>query len=62
MSGYKDESWRSGKAANKDRKLTLMRSAKTKANYKVGMGGLPKSKGHAPKPITLPKMPWNDKA
>lgn len=30
--------WKSGKAANWDRKVTLMRSAKTKATYKHGMG------------------------
>jgi hypothetical protein len=42
-----------------DRRVTLMRAAKTQANYKHGMGGLPKGDGHKPKPITLPKMPWD---
>lgn len=52
------EKWKAGKAANRDKKISLLRSAKTKANYKVGMGGLPKSGAHAPKSVTLPKMPW----
>lgn len=51
-----------GKGANTDPKIRLMRSAKTKANYKYGMGGLPKGKGHEPKPVTLPKMPWDGKS
>ena len=42
------------------RRLALMRLAKTSANAKHGMGGLPKGKGHKPKPVTLPKMPWNE--
>jgi hypothetical protein len=37
-----------------------MRGAKTRANYRCGMGGLPKSGAYAPRPITLPKMPWDD--
>jgi hypothetical protein len=53
--------WKSGKAANKDRKVTLMRSAKTKATYKYGMGGLPKNDVHKPRSVTLPKMPWDSK-
>lgn len=48
-----------GKGANTDPKVRAMRSAKTKANYKYGMGGLPKGDGHKPKPVTLPKMPWD---
>ncbi len=47
-----------GKSANVDPKITLMRSAKTKANYKYGRGGLPKA--HKPKPITLPKLKFLD--
>ncbi len=42
------------------RRLTLMRSAKTSANAKHGMGGLPKGGCHKPKPVTLPRMPWDD--
>lgn len=59
MGKFVDASWKAGKAANKDRKITVMRAAKTSATYKTGMGGLPKSDGHAPRPITLPKMPWD---
>ena len=44
----------------KDERLRLMRAANTKANYKYGMGGLPKGEGHKPRPITLPKMPWDE--
>lgn len=44
-----------GKAANIDPKIKLMRSAQTQANYKFGMGGLPKTH-KKPKPITLPKL------
>lgn len=36
-------------------KVALMRSAKTGADYKYGMGGLPKTH-KAPKPISLPKL------
>jgi hypothetical protein len=48
-----------GAASNKDPKVRLMRTAKTQVNYRYGMGGLPKGVGHAPKPITLPPMPWD---
>lgn len=37
-------------------KLTVIRAAKTSANYKYGMGGLPKTPGRSPKAITLPKL------
>jgi len=40
-------------------KLTVMRTAKTAAEYKNGMGGLPKTPGRSQKPITLPAMPWD---
>lgn len=33
----------------------LLRSAKTKATYKVGMGGIPKTM-NAPKTVTLAKL------
>ena len=52
--------WKAGKSANKDRRVTLLRSAKTKANYKHGMGGLPKGDGHKPRPITLAPLPWDE--
>lgn len=42
------------------RRLALMRAAKTNAEAKHGMGGLPKGDGHKPKPVTLPKMPWDE--
>ena len=38
------------------RKVQLMRSALTNATYWHGMGGLPRKKGHGPKPVTLPKF------
>ncbi len=50
-----------GKGSNKDRKVRLMRRAKTDVNYKYGMGGLPKGAGNTPRPITLPPMPWDAK-
>lgn len=42
-------------------RLAMMRAAKTSAENKHGMGGLPKGGGHKPRPITLPKTPWDDK-
>jgi hypothetical protein len=56
-----DHRWKRGKAANTDRKVTLMRSAKTKATYGYGMGGLPKGDVHKPRPVTLSRMPWDSK-
>lgn len=38
-----------------ERRRTLMRSAKTQATARAGLGGLPKTH-KAPKPITLPKL------
>lgn len=55
-----DHSWRTGQKANRDPKLHAIRSATTNAHYKYGMGGLKKEGQHAPKKITLPKMPWDD--
>lgn len=55
-----DSQWKPGPAANRDRRIRLMRIAQTNANYRHGMGGLPKENGHKPKPITLPKMPWDE--
>ena len=39
------------------RKLRIMRSASTTANYSHGMGGLPRKQQKAA-PITLPPVPW----
>ncbi len=49
--------WRSPKKP-RDRKIELMRRAKTAANEKFGIDGRRKEK-FAPKPISLPKMPWD---
>lgn len=49
------------KGANCDPKIKLMRGALARANYKSGMGGLPKCDAQKPKPITLPKMPWDER-
>lgn len=48
-----------GKGANRNPKIQLMRGAKTAAEYKYGMGGLPKTPGRSQKPITLPPTPWD---
>ena len=45
-----------GHAANKDRKIRLMRQAQTHANEKYGIGG--RLKTRPPPPITLPTTPW----
>lgn len=47
---------KAGKGANTDPKIRLMRRSKTDTGYKYGMGGLPKSKAHAPKPVTLAQI------
>lgn len=61
MAGYRrDMKNTPGKGASTDPKIRLMRGALTRANYKNGMGGLPKSDAQNPKPITLPKMPWDE--
>lgn len=52
-------SWRKGKQSPEAKRLELMRRAKTGVESSHGLGGLPKEKGHKPKPITLPKMPWD---
>lgn len=51
---------RPGKGANRDPRVRLMRSANTTANYRYGMGGLPKTKGAARRQVTLPTVPWKD--
>jgi hypothetical protein len=45
-----------GKASNRDRKISLMRKAQTRANCKYGIGGRPKMR--PPPPITLPTKPF----
>lgn len=60
MAGYKRTTKGvMGKGANADPKVRLMRGALTRANYKSGMGGLPKTPGRSQKPITLPPTPWD---
>lgn len=39
-----------GKGANTDPRISLMRGAKTRANYRCGMGGLPRTGTRAPPP------------
>jgi hypothetical protein len=43
------------------KKLYLMRAALTRATSMQNLGGTTKSGVYAPKPITLPKLPWSDK-
>ena len=43
------------------RRLAIMRAADTSGRVKHGIGGLPKSAGRSQKPVTLPKLPWDDK-
>lgn len=53
------DGWRNGKKP-RDRKLEMMRRAKTAVESTHGLGGLEKRGAHAPRPVTLPKMPWED--
>lgn len=53
------KSWRNSAQSPESKKLELMRRAKTNAESSHGLGGLPKGAGHKPKPVTLPKMPWD---
>lgn len=48
-----------GPGSNRDRKIRMMRSAKTMVENKHGIGGVLKSPGRTQKPVTLPKMPWD---
>jgi hypothetical protein len=41
------------------RKLAMMRQALSR-NNRFNIGGIAKEGHHAPKPITLPKLPWSD--
>lgn len=53
------KSWRVGVQSPEAKKLEMMRRAKTNAESSHGLGGLPKRAGHKPKPVSLPKMPWD---
>lgn len=50
-----NEKWKGGKSTNADPKLRILRSASTAANYKYGMGGLPR-KNKTVKPVSLKKL------
>lgn len=54
------KSWRTGSQSPEDKKREMMRRAKTRAENRYGLGGLLKKPGEQPKPVTLPKMPWDD--
>ncbi len=55
------KSWRHSAQSPESRKLEMMRRAKTSAENRYGLGGLEKGKHKQPKPVTLPKMPWDEK-
>lgn len=47
-------------ASSESKKISAMRRATSGASNRFSIGGVEK-KGHfAPKPITLPKTPWDD--
>lgn len=48
-----------GKGANTDPKLRVLRKAGTQANEKYGIGGRLKTQG-APKSITLPRLTFTE--
>jgi hypothetical protein len=48
-------------AANIDKKLSTMRRASNAAQSRYSIGGAEKTGHFAPRPITLPKMPWDEK-
>lgn len=52
--------WRAGAGANRSRAVSLIRRAVTTATNKYGIGGVEKTR-EKPRPITLPKMPWEQK-
>jgi len=54
------KSWRIGSQSPEDKKREIMRRAKTQAETTHGIGGRAKAAHHAEKPVTLPKMPWDD--
>jgi hypothetical protein len=43
------------------KKREIMRRAKTATENTHNLGGIVKSGGHAPRPVTLPKLPWPGK-
>lgn len=47
-------------AANTDRTLMRIRQATSAASSRYSIGGVKKEGHFAPRPITLPKMPWDD--
>lgn len=54
------KSWRTSAQTPESKKLEMMRRAKTTAETRHGLGGMQKSLGRSQKPVTLPKMPWNE--
>ncbi len=46
--------------SQESRKIEIMRRAMGAAINKRGVGGTEKKGGYAPKPITLPKLPWDE--
>lgn len=48
------------KQTPEQRKLEIMRRAKTEAENSYSINGRLKEGTFLPKPITLPKMPWDD--
>jgi len=55
------KSWRTSSQSSEDKKLEMMRRAKTRAENRHGLGGMLKKPGELPKPVSLPKMPWDEK-
>lgn len=45
--------------APRDRKREMMRRAKTAAENRYSIGGQLKRRDKMPRPVTLPKMPWD---
>lgn len=52
--------WKTGRGANRSRTVRVIRSGMSRANDKYGISGVKKEGHRAPRPITLPKMPWEE--
>jgi hypothetical protein len=52
--------WRTSEQTPELKKREMMRRAKTRAENRYGLGGMLKKPGEQPKPVSLPKMPWDE--
>jgi hypothetical protein len=53
--------WRHSERNPESHKREIMRRAKSAVENNYGPGGMPKQGVDKPRPVTLPKMPWDAK-